>query len=410
MRSETIAAHFCEYRQDFPVLVGTNRGKPLVYLDSASSAQKPRAVIEAMNHFYSKDYANIHRGIYELSERATHLFEQARLDVAQFINADREEIVLTSGTTAAINLVAQSYGRSHWKAGDEVIVSQMEHHSNIVPWVMLKDQIGIVLKVIPVNDDGSLDLSTYQSLFSPRTKMVAITHVSNVIGTINPVKEMIATAHAHHVPVLVDGAQAVSHLPVNVKDLDCDFYIFSAHKLYGPTGTGVLFAKKALLDAMPPYQGGGGMIETVSFDEVTYAPAPQKFEAGTPDIVSAIGFSAALDYVTNIGLDNIAEHEQALLDYAETELLRIKGLRLIGTVRPKAAVISFVIDGIHPHDIGTVLDHEGIAIRAGHHCAMPLMQRFSVPATVRVSFGIYNSKADIDILISALELAGRIFI
>jgi cysteine desulfurase/selenocysteine lyase len=409
MRSDTIATNFFDYRQDFPILSGMNRGKPLVYLDSASSAQKPRSVVDAMTNFYSQDYANIHRGIYELSERATSLYEQVRLDVAQFIHAHRDEVVLTSGTTAAINLVAQSYGRTNWKAGDEVIVSEMEHHSNIVPWVMLKEQIGIILKVIPVNDDGSLNLAVYQTLFSPRTKMVAITHVSNVIGTINPVKEMIATAHAHHVPVLVDGAQAVSHMPLNMQELDCDFYIFSAHKVYGPTGTGVLYGKKALLDAMPPYQGGGGMIETVSFEHVTYAPSPQKFEAGTPDIVSAIGFSAALDYVTEIGLDKIAEHELALLDYAETELLRINGLRLIGTARPKAGVISFVIDGIHPHDIGTVLDHEGIAIRAGHHCAMPLMQRFNVPATVRVSFGIYNTKADIDALISALELAGRIF-
>jgi cysteine desulfurase/selenocysteine lyase len=409
MRSEIITAEFNSHRHDFPVLTGTNRGKPLVYLDSASSAQKPRVVIDAMSKFYSHDYANIHRGIYELSERASALYEQARTDVATYINASADEIVLTSGTTHAINMVAQSYGRAFWQAGDEVIISELEHHSNIVPWVQLKDQIGIVIKVIPVQDDGSLDMQVYQSLFSTRTKLVAVTHVSNVIGTINPIRDMVMLAHANDVPVLVDGAQAVPHMPVDVTELDCDFYVFSAHKLYGPTGIGALYAKRALLAKMPPYQGGGGMIETVSFSNVTYAPSPQKFEAGTPNIAAAIGLSAAIHYVSNIGMQHIADHELALLEEAESRLKEIDGLRLIGTSRPKAGVLSFVMDDIHPHDLGTILDHEGVAIRAGHHCAMPLMKRFCVPATVRVSFGIYNQASDIDALIAALQLAKRMF-
>lgn len=409
MRSEAVSADFSWFKKDFPLLAGANRGKPLVYLDSASSAQKPQQVIDAVSRFYGHDYANIHRGIYELSERATNLFELAREAAARFINAGSSEIVFTSGTTAAINLVAQCFGRSQWQAGDEVIVTEMEHHSNIVPWYLLKEQIGIVLKVVPVLDDGSLDLSAYEKLLSPRTKMVAVTHVSNVIGTINPVRDMIKLAHANGVPVLVDGAQAVPHLPVDVAELDCDFYAYSAHKLYGPTGLGVLYAKKKWLEQMPPYQGGGGMIETVSFDEVTFVKAPHKFEAGTPDIAGVIGLLAALEYVSKIGMQNIAVHEQSLLDYAEAQLTQIEGLRIIGTARPKAGVISFVMDSAHPHDIGTVLDHEGIAIRAGHHCAMPLMQRFNVPATVRVSFGVYNHPADVDALVAALQLAARMF-
>jgi cysteine desulfurase/selenocysteine lyase len=409
MRSEAVSADFSWFKKDFPLLAGTNRGKPLVYLDSASSAQKPQQVIDAVSRFYGHDYANIHRGIYELSERATNLFELAREAAARFINAGSSEIVFTSGTTSAINLVAQSFGRSQWQAGDEVMLTEMEHHSNIVPWYLLKEQIGIVLKVIPVQDDGSLDLSAYEKLLSTRTKLVAVTHVSNVIGTINPVRDMIELAHAHGVPVLVDGAQAVPHLPVDVTELDCDFYAYSAHKLSGPTGLGVLYAKKKWLEQMPPYQGGGGMIETVSFDEITFGKAPHKFEAGTPDIAGVIGLLAALEYVSKIGMQNIAVHEQSLLDYAEAQLMQIEGLRIIGSTRPKAGVISFVMDSAHPHDIGTVLDHEGIAIRAGHHCAMPLMQRFNVPATVRVSFGVYNHPADVDALIAALQLAARMF-
>ncbi len=395
-------------RRDFPILQEMNRGKPLIYLDSASSAQKPLKVVNAISHFYLHDYANIHRGIYELSERASQLYENTREQVKKFIHAaQKEEIIFVRSGTEGINLVAESFGRSRWQAGDEVILSTMEHHSNIVPWYLLKEKTGIVLKEIPITESGAMDLEAYKNLFSPRTKLVAIAHASNVLGTINPVKEMIAIAHQHDVPVLIDGAQAVPHMPVDVQDLDCDFYVFSAHKLYGPTGIGVLYGKKALLENMPPYQGGGGMIETVSFSNVTFAKVPQKFEAGTPDIASVIGFSAAIDYVNAIGMETIFSHEQALLYYAEPKLQAL-GVRLIGTAKPKVGVISFVIEGIHPHDLGTVLDHEGIAVRASHHCAMPLMERFQVPATVRISFGIYNQEKDIDALLSAIPLAKRL--
>ncbi len=409
MKSQIITADFTQYKNDFPVLAGTNRGKPLVYLDSANSTQKPQQVIDAITKFYSRDYANIHRGIYELSERATYLYEEARQAAAEFIQAQPEEIVMTSGTTQSINLVAQTYGRTFFKADDEVIVSTLEHHSNLVPWLQLKEQIGIKIKVIPMFDDGTLDLNAYAALFTAKTKLVALTHVSNVIGTINPVKEMIALAHQHNALVLIDGAQAAPHLPVNVKDLDCDFYAFSAHKIYGPTGAGVLYGKQALLNRMPPYQGGGGMIETVSFERATYAPAPYKFEAGTPDIAAVIGMTAALRYVKNIGMPFIMQHETMLMQQAEQQLTSIPGLSILGTAPEKAGAISFVIEGIHPHDIGTVLDHEGIAIRAGHHCAMPLMERMQVPAAVRISFGIYNQDADITALINALQLAKRLF-
>lgn len=397
-------------KQDFPIFSQHNRGNPIVYLDSAASAQKPNQVIDAISHFYRHDYANIHRGIYELSERATALYEAVRHKVAAFIHAaSADEIVFVRGTTEGINLVAQSLGRSQWQAGDEVIISGMEHHSNIVPWYLLKEQMGIELKVIPIKDNGSVDVEAYKTLFSPRTKLVALSHASNVLGTINPIKDMTALAHEQGVPVLVDGAQAVPHMSVDVEALDCDFYVFSAHKLYGPTGVGILYGKKTWLDAMPPYQGGGDMIETVSFSKVTYAKAPQKFEAGTPDIAGVIGLGAALDYVNTLGMENIYLHEQALLQYAEPALLAIPQLRIIGTAELKVGVISFVIDGIHPHDIGTVLDHEGIAVRAGHHCAMPLMERFHVPATVRASFGVYSSEQDIDALLAALHLAKRLF-
>lgn len=401
---------FAALRSDFPILQGTNRGKPVIYLDSAASAQKPRQVVDAIADFYFQDYANIHRGIYELSERATKLYENARDQVKKFIHAAHtEEIIFVRGTTEGINLVAQSYGRSRWQAGDEVILSTMEHHSNIVPWYLLKEQIGIVLKIIPISDAGAIDMEVYQQLFTPRTKMVALTHASNALGTINPVKKMTAIAHAHGVPVLIDGAQAVPHMPVDVQDIDCDFYVFSGHKMYGPTGIGILYGKTALLDAMPPYQGGGDMIETVAFSQITFAKAPQKFEAGTPDIAGVIGLSAAIHYVQAIGMENIFAHEQALLRYAEPKLLAIPELRIIGTAEPKVGVISFVLDPIHPHDIGTVLDHEGIAVRAGHHCAMPLMERFHVPATVRASFGVYNNEDDIDALIAAIQLSKRLF-
>ncbi|TAK76240.1 MAG: cysteine desulfurase [Gammaproteobacteria bacterium] len=397
-------------RDDFPILQEKNRNKPVVYFDSASSAQKPRQVVEAMRDFYYRGYANIHRGIYELSERSSQLYENSRERVKQFIHAaDIDEIVFVRSTTEGINLVAQAYGRTHWQAGDEVIVSEMEHHSNIVPWYLLKEQIGIELKVIPVAEDGTLDMATYQTLFSPRTKLVTVTHASNVLGTINPIQEITAIAHAHHVPVLVDGAQAVPHLPVDVQALDVDFYLFSGHKLYGPSGVGVLYGKKKYLAAMPPYHGGGGMIETVSFSQITFAKTPHKFEAGTPDIAGVIGLHAAMDYVDSIGMEAIFAHSQTLLAYAQPQLAAIPGLRILGTAPAKVGVISFTIDGIHPHDLGTVLDHEGIAVRAGHHCAQPLMERFGVPATVRVSFGIYNSKEEIDKLVAAIHLAKRLF-
>jgi cysteine desulfurase/selenocysteine lyase len=401
---------FHRLRSDFPFLQQTNRGKPIVYLDSSGSAQKPKAVVDALSDFYYHDYANIHRGIYELSERASHLYESAREAVKTFMNAaHKEEIVFVRGTTEAINLVAQSYGKSHFKAGDEIIISTMEHHSNIVPWTMLRDQIGVQIKVIPISDNGELDTEAYEQLFSPRTKLVAVTQASNVLGTINPVRELGVIAHQHGVPILVDGAQAMPHMPVDVQLLDCDFYVFSAHKLYGPTGIGVLYAKKHLLQDMPPYQGGGGMIETVSFEKVTYAPIPFRFEAGTPHIAGAIGLHAALDYVNAIGMQAIYDHEQTLLHYANKKLNQIDELTIIGNSAPKLGVISFVMDHIHPHDIGTVLDHEGVAVRAGHHCAMPLMERYQIPATVRASFGIYNNEQDIDQLIEAILLAKRIF-
>lgn len=407
--SATKVSNFSALRMDFPILQNCNRGRPLIYLDSAASAQKPRQVVEAIADFYFQDYANVHRGIYELSERATQRYEQAREHVKNFIHAAHtDEIVFVSGATEGINLVAQSYGRAHWRAGDEVILTTMEHHANIVPWYLLKEQIGIVLKIIPISDTGALDLEAYQTLFTPRTKMVAVTHASNALGTINPVKEITAIAHQHAVPVLLDGAQAVPHLPVDVQDIGCDFYVFSAHKMYGPTGIGVLYGKKELLDAMPPYQGGGDMIETVSFAKISFAKLPQKFEAGTPNIAGVIGLSAAINYVQAIGMQTIFAHEQALLHYAEPKLLAIPGLRILGTAQPKVGVISFVLDQVHPHDIGTVLDHEGLAVRAGHHCAMPLMERLQVPATVRASFGVYNTEDDIDILVAAIQLAKRL--
>ena len=410
MKPNVASLNVAEVKKDFPILNQTNRGKPLVYLDSAATAQKPRRVIEAISSFYSNDYANIHRGIFELSERSTQLYERARETVKQFIHArSADEIVFVSGTTGAINLMAQSYGLSSWQAGDEVILSTMEHHSNIVPWMMLKKSVGIVVKVIPVMEDGTLDMVAYRSLFTSKTKLVSVTHASNVLGVINPVKELAAMAHAEGVPILLDGAQAISHMPVDVQALDCDFYVFSGHKLYGPTGIGVLYGKQALLTAMPPYQGGGGMIETVSFSEVTYARTPQKFEAGTPNMAGAVGLAAAMDYLLAIGMASVYEKEQALLAYAQDKLSAIKGLRIIGTATPKLGVMSFVLDQVHAHDVGTILDHAGVAVRAGHHCAMPLMHRFKVPAMVRASLGIYNDAHDIDVLVDAITSVKRLF-
>jgi len=398
------------YKKDFPIFAQTIHGKPLVYLDNSSSSQKPECVIAAIAHYYRHDHANVHRGIYELSERATHLYEKTRKKVQWCINAAHaHEIIFTRGTTESINLVAQSYGRAHFKANDEIILSAMEHHSNIVPWQMLQEQFGIKLKIIPVSDTGELDLIAYEKLFSSRTKMVAIAHASNVLGTINPLQNITAIAHAEKVPVLVDGAQAFPHMPVDMQVLDCDFYTFSAHKAYGPTGVGVLYGKTALLEKMSPYQGGGSMIERVSFEKTTYSKLPYKFEAGTPNIAGVVGFYPALNYLENIGMKAIMQHEQELLAYATPKLAAIPGLRILGTARDKLGVLSFVLEDIHPHDIGTILDHEGIAIRAGHHCAMPLMDRYQVPACVRASFGIYNSREDVDALIAGMEKVQEVF-
>jgi cysteine desulfurase/selenocysteine lyase len=401
---------FENIKSEFPLLQQMNRGKPLIYLDNSATNQKPRCVIQAIQHYYGHDNANVHRGVYELSERATREFEKTRVAVKEFINAKQvQEIIFVRGTTEGINLVAQSYGRSQLKANDEIIISTMEHHSNIVPWQMLAEQVGAHLKIIPITESGEIDLVAYKKLFTTNTKIVAITHASNALGTINPIKEMVAIAHAHQVPVLVDGAQAFPHMPVDVQELDCDFYVLSSHKAYGPTGVGVLYGKSHLLEAMPPYQGGGDMIESVTFAKTTYNKLPYKFEAGTPNMAGVIGFGAALAFLKNIGMDVIAAHEQALLHYATQQLLTIPGLKIIGTAEQKVGVISFVLSDVHPHDIGTILDDQGIAVRAGHHCAMPLMERFKVPATVRSSFGLYNTQEDVDALVAGVKEVRRIF-
>jgi len=398
------------FRNDFPILKQAIHGKPLVFLDSAASSQKPQCVIDTLVHYYQQDHANIHRGVYELSVRATKAYEDARVTIQKFIHAPRaHEIIFVRGTTEAINLVAQSYGRSRFQAGDEIIISAMEHHSNIVPWQLLSEQCGTVLRVIPISDSGELDMAAFEKLFTPRTKIVAVTHASNVLGTINPIKEMTKIAHTHHVPILVDGAQALPHMPVDVQDLDCDFYTFSSHKAYGPTGVGVLYGKTELLEKMPPYQGGGEMIETVSFNKSTFKKLPSKFEAGTPNIADTIAFATAIQYLEKIGMQTMVAHDQALLAYATQKLAEIPELRFIGTAKNKVGVIAFVLDDVHPHDIGTVLDHEGIAVRAGHHCAMPLMERFAIPACVRASFGIYNSREDVDALVAGLFEVKRLF-
>jgi cysteine desulfurase/selenocysteine lyase len=397
-------------RQDFPALKQRVYGKPLVYLDNAATSQKPQAVIDAISRFYSEDYANIHRGVHALSERATQAYEGARETVRQFLNAPaEEEIVFVRGTTEAINLVAQSYARPRLQAGDEILISGMEHHSNIVPWQIVCAERGARLRVVPITDAGELRLDVYEELLGPRTKLVAIAHVSNALGTINPIREIIDLAHRRHTAVLIDGAQAVPHLAVDVQSLDCDFYAFSGHKLYGPSGIGVLFGKAALLEAMPPYQGGGDMISSVTFEKTTYNRLPYKFEAGTPHIAGAVGLGAAIEYVSDIGLETIAAYEHELLAEATARLTAIPEVRLIGTAQQKAGVLSFVLAGVHPHDIGTVLDREGIAIRAGHHCAQPVMQRFGVPATARVSFALYNTQAEIDTLVAGIHKVLEVF-
>ena len=397
-------------RQDFPILDQQIRGKPLVYLDNAASSQKPNAVIDAICHNYRHDYANIHRGVHTLSERSTAAYEGAREKVRQFINAaSTREIIFVRGATEAINLVAQSYGRRNIKAGDEILITTMEHHSNIVPWQMLCEQTGAILKVVPINEQGEMIYHRFEQMLTANTRLVAIGHMSNALGTINPVKDIIEAAHALNTPVLLDGAQAAPHMPVDVRELDCDFYAFSGHKLYGPSGIGVLYGKEALLEAMPPYQGGGDMIRKVTFEDTEYNRLPYKFEAGTPSIADTIGLGAALDYVSVIGMGNIAAYEHELLSYATERAYAIKGLRIIGEAKYKGAILSFVLDKVHPHDIGTMLDTVGIAIRAGHHCAMPVMDFYQVPATARASFAMYNTRAEIDVLMEAIEELIKVF-
>lgn len=397
-------------RADFPILGERVYGRPLVYLDSAASAQKPAPVLAAMDEAYRTYYANVHRGLHHLSERATEAFEGARAKIASFLNArSADEIVFVRGATEAINLVASSYGRRFLAAGDEVILSQLEHHANIVPWQMLRDEKGIVLKVVPIDDDGRLDLDAYHAMLSPRTRLVAITHVSNALGVITSVQAIVEAAKHHGAHVLLDGCQAVPHLAVDVQALGCDFYVFSGHKLYGPTGIGVLWGRGEILAEMPPYQGGGEMIAAVSFEKTTFKAPPQRFEAGTPAIVEAIGLGAAVDYLLAIGMDRIRAHDQALLAYATERLATVPGARLYGRGDAKVAILSFGLDGVHPHDIGTFLDRAGIAVRAGHHCAQPLMTRLGVAATARASFGLYNTTEEADALIATLSLIREFF-
>ena len=397
-------------RRDFPILQQQVYGHPLVYLDNAATSQKPRAVIDAISRYYESGNANIHRGVHFLSEHATEEHEAARRTVQAFLNAaDKREIIFVRSATEAINLVAQSYGRKHVGAGDEVLITAMEHHSNIVPWQMLCEEKDATLRVLPINERGELRLEELPKLLTPKTKLVAVTHVSNALGSINPIRKIVDMAHSLNIPVLVDGAQAVPHLKVDVQQLDVDFYAFSGHKVYGPTGIGVLYGKRALLEAMPPYQGGGDMIRSVTFEKTIYNDLPYKFEAGTPNIGGAIGLGVAIDYVTRLGIDNVAAHEHELLVYGTEALTAIPGIRLIGTAADKAAVISFVMEGIHPHDIGTILDREGIAIRTGHHCAQPVMQCFGVPATARASFALYNTRQEIDVLVKGIQKVKEIF-
>ena len=397
-------------RKDFPILDQEIHGRPLVYLDSAASAQKPWQVLEAMRELYSRDYANIHRGVYSLSERATAAFDASREKVRAFLGAaDVSEIIFVRGTTEAINLVAQTFGRSGVGEGDEVLVTGMEHHSNIVPWQMLCEEKGAKLRVVPIDDRGDLITEELEKLLSPRTKILAVTHVSNALGTVNPVREIVGLAHGRGVPVLVDGAQAVPHARVDVRELDCDFYAFSGHKVFGPSGVGVLYGRAELLRAMPAWQGGGEMIRSVTFEKSTWADIPHKFEAGTPDIAGVVGLGAALDYLVALDAEGLAAHERELLAYGTEALENVPGLRLIGTARRRSAVLSFVMSGVHPHDVGTILDQQGVAVRTGHHCAQPVMERFGVPATVRASIALYTNRADVDALVRGLHKVREVF-
>jgi cysteine desulfurase / selenocysteine lyase len=397
-------------REDFPILKTEVHGRPLVYLDNAATSQKPQAVLDALARYYAAENANVHRGVHYLSQLATREYEEARVKVKRFINAaDAHEVIFTKGATEGINLVAASYGRRFLKEGDEIIISAMEHHANIVPWQLLCEQTGAVLRVIPMNDDGELLMDEFERMLNPRTKFVSVVYVSNALGTVNPVRRIIELAHAQDVPVLLDGAQSAPHLKVDVRELDCDFYVFSGHKLCAPTGTGVLYGKAHLLNSMPPYQSGGDMIASVTFEKTTFNTLPYKFEAGTPHIAGFIGLGAAVDYLEGVGMENIAAYEHELLEYATEVVGAIRGVKLIGTAREKASVLSFTVEGVHPHDIGTILDQEGIAVRAGHHCAQPVMQRFGVPATARASFAFYNTKEEVDALAEGIQRAIEVF-
>ncbi|WP_375756651.1 SufS family cysteine desulfurase [Corallococcus exercitus] len=397
-------------RADFPILRQEVRGRPLVYLDSAATGQKPQAVLDAITRYYTHDNANVHRGVHILSERATQAFEDARETVRRFIHAkDVREVIFVRGTTEAINLVAATYGRKHVGPGDEVLISAMEHHSNIVPWQMVCDAAGAKLRVIPVDERGELQMDAVDALLTERTRLLAITHVSNALGSVNPIKELVAKAHAKNIPVLVDGAQSVTHFPVDVQDLGCDFYAFSGHKLFGPTGIGVLYGKLSMLESLPPYQGGGDMILSVTMEKTVYNRVPHRFEAGTPDMAGAVGLAAAIRYLEAVGMQNVSQHDQWLLAYATEALASVPGLKLVGTAPCKTGVLSFTLEDVHPHDVGTILDQEGICIRTGHHCAQPLMQRFGVAATARASLALYNTREDVDALVKGLHKVKEVF-
>jgi cysteine desulfurase / selenocysteine lyase len=405
-----VAYEVHEVRRDFPIFRNPVHGKSLVYLDNAATTQKPQAAIDAEVRFYTQECSNIHRGVHYLSERATKSYEDSRSRVRRFIHgASDHEVIFVRGATEGINLVAQTYGRSHVGPGDEIVISAMEHHSNIVPWQILCEEKAARLRVVPMSSAGEFQFEEFAKLLGPRTRLVAVTNVSNALGTVNPIQDIIRLAHGQHVPVLVDGAQSVQHMPVDVSALDCDFFVFSGHKIYGPTGVGILYGKEHLLDAMPPYQGGGDMISSVTFEKTLYNRLPYKFEAGTPNVAGAIGLGAAIDYVESIGLQKISAYEKVLLDYATQALSAIDGLRIIGTAKEKVSVISFVLEGVHPHDIGTILDQEGIAIRTGHHCAQPVMDFFGIPATARMSLGLYNTREDIDALAQGLRKVKEVF-
>ncbi len=410
MAAADIALDVARIREDFPILKQMVNGKPLVYLDNAATSQKPQAVIDALVRYYTTENSNVHRGVHTLSQQATEEYEAARSRVRQFINAGSdEEIIFVRGTTEGINLVAQTFGRQNIGEGDEIIISTMEHHSNIVPWQILCEEKGARLRIIPINDAGELLLDEYEKLLSPRTKLVSIVHQSNALGTINPAEEIAEMAHRQGVPVLLDGAQSIAHMPIDVQKLGCDFYAFSGHKLYGPTGIGALYGRAELLESMPPYQAGGEMIRSVTFEKTLYNSLPNKFEAGTPNIAGSIGLGAAIDYVNELGMERITAYESQLLEYGTECLESIGGLRLIGTARRKGGVLSFVMDGVHPHDIGTILDSEGIAVRTGHHCTQPLMDRFGVPATARASLAFYNTKEEIDALVKGIDRVNEVF-